>query len=399
MKSYFSLSQMTAGFVAVMIGFTSTVVLVFQAAIAAGANTAEISSWLFALGFSIAISCIALSLYYRMPILIGWSTPGAALLVTSLAGIPMSEAVGAFVFAAVLTIISGATGLIEKILNHIPKTLPTAMLAGILLNFGIKIFAVMQQQLFLVAAMVTVYLIGKRIFPRTITIFVLIVGICIAQAHGLLNFKQIPINIALPIFTYPVFTLSTLMSIGLPLFLVTTTSQNIPGLAVITACGFKPPINPVISFTGLINGIFACFGCYSISLTALTAAICASPEADKHPGLRYRATIFSGICWICIALFGGTVVAIFSALPKELLTALAGLALLNTLSTNLTAALEKASERESALITILITASGFSLFGVGSACWGLIGGLLTSMLQKEFKKVHANKEDASTQTN
>ena len=392
MRSYFSSSHLTAGFVAVMIGFTSSVVLVFQAATVAGASSAEISSWLFALGCSIGFSCIGLSIYYRMPVLIGWSTPGAALLASSLMGISMPEAVGAFVFASFLTIISGATGLIKKIVTYLPKSLSAAMLAGILLNFGINIFGAMQHQFILVICMLVSYLIGKRAFPQLVTIFVLIVGVLVAKALGLFSLGSISLSFSYPIFTYPVFSIATLMSVGLPLFIVTTTSQNIPGLAVLNACGFKPPISSIINVSGLTNGFFACFGCYSIGMTALTGAICAGPSADKNPAYRYRASVFAGICWLGIAVFGGTIVALFSAFPKELMLALAGLALLNTLGSNLTAALEKESEREPAIITILITASGFSIFGVGSACWGLVGGILTMVLLNGFKQTIENTE-------
>lgn len=386
MLKYFSLSNMVAGFVAVMVGFTSSAVLVFQAATAAGASPAEISSWLFALGMSMAITCIGLSLYYRVPILTGWSTPGAALLATSLAGVSMPEAIGAFIFAALLSVLTGVTGLFEKAINHIPRALTSAMLAGILIHFGMNIFVAMQDQFTLIAIMLTTYLIGKRFFPRYVIIFVLLAGILTAEFNGLFHLENFHITLSTPIFTFPVFSLSTLISVGIPLFMVTMTSQNIPGVAVLNASGYQPPISPIISFTGIINCLLAPFGSYSICLAAITAAICTSKEADINPKNRYKSTVFGGICWLLIGIFGATIVTLFFAFPRELILAIAGLALLGTIGNSLKVALEEDTQREPALITILVSASGITLLGIGAAFWGLIAGILASMILNWRKK-------------
>jgi benzoate membrane transport protein len=378
MLKYFSFSNMAAGFVAVMVGFTSSAVLVFQAATTAGASPAEISSWLFALGMSMAVTCIGLSLYYKVPILTGWSTSGAALLVTSLSGVTMPEAIGAFIFAALLTVLTGITGLFEKAITHIPRSLTSAMLAGILIHFGMNIFIAMQGQFLLIAGMLVTYLLGKRAFPRYVIIFVLLVGILIAEVQGLFHLDNFHMSLATPIFTAPVFSLSTLISVGIPLFIVTLTSQNIPGVAVLDASGFRPPISSVISFTGVVNALLAPFGSYSICLAALTAAICTSKEADVNPANRFKSTVFAGICWFFIGIFGATIVALFFAFPKELILAIAGLALLGTISNSLKVALEEDTQREPALITILVCASGLTFFGIGSAFWGLFAGIFSS---------------------
>ena len=380
MPNYFSISNIVAGFIAVLIGFTSSAVIVFQAASIAGASPAEISSWLFALGLSIASTCIGFSLYYRQPILVGWSTPGAALLATSLAGLSMPEAIGAFIFASFLIIISGITGIFERIMVHIPRSLTSAMLAGILLHFGMNVFTAMQNQFPLVFTMLITYLIGKRLFPRYVIILVLIAGIASAAIEGLFHLENFHFTFAVPIFTMPVFSLSALISVGIPLFIVTMTSQNVPGIAVMNASGFNPPISPLISWTGIATLLFAPFGCYSIGLAAITAAICTGEEADEDPASRYKSTIIAGLCWLFIGVFGATVVTLFFAFPSELILALAGLALFSTIGSSLKVALDDDDQREPAIITILIAASGLSLFGIGAAFWGLVAGTIASVL-------------------
>jgi benzoate membrane transport protein len=389
MFKYFSNANITAGFVGVLVGFTSSVVIVIQAATTAGATQAEISSWLFALGISLAATCIGLSLYYRMPILTGWSTPGAALLVTSLSGLSMPEAVGAFVFSAIFTILAGVTGIFETIMERIPRALTSAMLAGILLHFGMNVFVAMQHQEILVCTMLVTYLIGKRFFPRYTIILVLFSGMFTAGWEGLFHMDAVHLTLPSPIFTKPIFSMSALISVGIPLFIVNTTSQNIPGIAVIHHAGYKPPISHLISWTGVATLLFAPFGCFSIGLAAMTAAICTGKEADINSNNRYKATVFAGICWLLIAIFGATVVGLFFAFPRELVLALAGLALFSTISSSLKTALEEEVEREPAIITILVCASGFSIFGIGSAFWGLIAGIMASLLLNWHKQVSA----------
>jgi benzoate membrane transport protein len=380
MRSYFSIANITAGFIAVMVGFSSSAAIVFQAASTAGASASEISSWLFALGFSIAIPCIGLSLYYRMPILIGWSTPSAALLVTSLAGVSLQEAIGVFIFSAILTILAGMTGLFEKAISHIPRGITSGMLAGILLHFGLNVFVAMENQFQLVATMLFTYVIGKRFFPRYVILIVFMIGILVTKITGSLDFGDLHFALSFPIWTTPVFNPASLISIGIPLFIVTMTSQNIPGITILHESNFRPPISPVISWIGCSSLLFAPFGCYSICLTALTAAICTSNEAGSDPTARYKSTIFAGICWFAIGIFGSTIVALFSAFPKALVISIAGLALFSSIGSSLKIALDEASQREPAIITLLISASGISIFGVGGAFWGLLAGIVCSIV-------------------
>lgn len=386
MRHTFSLANMSAGFVAVLVGFTSSAVLVFQAAKHMGASEAEISSWILALGLSIAITCIGLSLRYRMPVLTGWSTPGAALLATSLGSVSMPEAIGAFIFCAFLTLVFGVTGLFNRLINYIPRSLSSAMLAGILFHFGANVFVSMQQQFGLVCAMFVTYLLGKRFFPRYVIVGVLLLGGIMAWKQGLFDLQPIQWTLSKPIFTTPVFTFSALISIGLPLFFVNMASQYIPGIAVIKAHGYNLPVSKTISWIGLSTLCFAPFGCYSVTLAAITGAICMGKEADNNPAMRYKATIFAGLCWLIIALFSASIVQLFQNFPAALATSLAGLALLSTIGNSLHTALENEHEREAALITILMCSSGFSLYGIGAAFWGLAAGIITLFLLRWRKK-------------
>lgn len=376
MVNKFSFANLTAGFVAVMVGFTSSVVIIFQAAAAVGANSAEVGSWLLALGLGMGITSIGLSLFYRMPILIAWSTPGAALLVTSLAGVSMPEAIGAFIFCALLILIAGLTGWFEKLMTYIPRSLTSAMLAGILLQFGMNLFVAMQQQFVLVTVMLIGYLFGRQLFPRYVIILSLTLGIAIAVYEGLFDLTHCHFALSIPQWVFPVFSWPVLVSIGIPLFVVTMTSQNMPGVAVLRTAGYNPPISPLISWTGLTTLVLAPFGGYAFNLAAITAAICMGEEADVNPAKRYRATVWAGIFYVVTGILGASVVALFAAFPKALVLAIAGLALLNTIGSSLKLAIEDEAHREPALITFLVSASGMSLLGIGSAFWGLVAGAL-----------------------
>ncbi len=389
----FSFSCLTAGFVAVLVGITSSAVIIFQAAAAAGATPAEISSWMGALGIGMGLTCIGLSLRYRAPVITAWSTPGAALLVTSLAGIPMSEAIGAFVFSAALITLCGVTGWFERAMDKIPLSIAAAMLAGILVRFGMDVFVAMKLQFALVFVMFAVYLLCKRLLPRYAIIVVLAAGVILASTKGLLHFEKFHFAFATPVFTMPVFSWSTIIGVGIPLFVVTMASQNAPGVAVIRTSGYKTPISPLISWTGFVTFLLAPFGCFSINLAAITAAICMGKEAHEDPAKRYWAGIAAGFFYLLIGIFGATVGALFAAFPKELVLAIAGLALFGTIANGLTVAMSNERQREAALITFLVTASGVSLFGIGAAFWGLLAGALAYFVLN-WKRGHV----APTQT-
>lgn len=375
-----SLSAVIAGFVTVLVGFTSSAVIVFQAAQSLGASPAEIASWMWALGLGMGLTCIGLSLWYRVPVVTAWSTPGAAMLISSAAGVSMQEAIAAFLITGFLMALCGFTGWFERMMNRIPISLASGMLAGVLLRFGMDVFVAMQTQFVMVFAMFVVYLLLRRLLPRYAVVAALLLGIIIAGAQGLLQINSIVFDWAHPIFTAPQFSVKALVGVALPLFVVTMASQNVPGVATLRAFHYNVPISPLIGWTGLATVLLAPFGGYALNLAAITAAICMGREAHEDPDKRYVAAIAAGFFYILVGLFGATVSALFAAFPKELVLAIAGLALLGTIGNGLAAALTREDEREPALITFLVTASGVVLFGIGSAFWGLLAGVLAIAL-------------------
>lgn len=375
MLKYFGLSHISAGFIAVLVGYTSSAAIVFQAASAAGASAAHISSWLLALGVGMGVTCIGLSLYYRSPVLTAWSTPGAALLATALVGLPMSDAIGVFIFASALLTFCGVTGLVDVLMSHVPKSLAAAMLAGVLLRFGLGVFVSLGSQLWLVALMLLIYFGGRKMNSRYTIPLTLLGGLIWSAMGGLIHFEAVALTVARPVFTAPTFSLSTMIGVGIPLFIVTMASQNVPGIAVLRANGYMTPVSPLIGWTGFVGLVLAPFGGYQFNLAAITAAICMSPEADSNPDRRFLASVWAGVFYLVTGLLGATVASLFVALPKELVAAIAGIALLGTISNSLSGALLDGKERDAALITFLVTASGVVLGGIGSAFWGLLLGL------------------------
>lgn len=385
MRSFFHLSRISAGFVAILVGYTSSAVIIFQAATAAGASAAEVSSWLWALGVGMGVTSIGLSWYYRQPVLTAWSTPGAALLVTSLSGVSLSDAIGAFLVCSFLLTLTGVMGWFDAIMKRIPPSLAGAMLAGVLLQFGLNLFGTLDTFPVLVGLMLASYLLLRRRQPRFVIPVTLLVGLLTAYAQGLLHLDIIELEFAKPILTVPTWNLAVLIGIGIPLFLVTMASQNVPGIAVLRANGYDTPVSPIIGWTGFTGLLLAPFGGFTFNLAAITAAICMGKEADPDPSKRYIASIWAGLFYVITGLFGATVASLFAAFPTALVMAIAGLALLGTIGNSLAGALAESDGRDAAIVTFLVTASGLTIGGIGSAFWGLILGL---MAYHGHKNVH-----------
>lgn len=387
-----SFSAIIAGFVAVLVGYTSAAAIVFQAYQAAGASLEQVGSWFTMLGFGMGITTIGLSLYYRTPILTAWSTPGAALLVTSLPGISINDAIGIFIFANGLIVLSGITGLFARLMRYIPQALSAAMLCGILLRFGLDAFTSFQSNFSLAGSMCLVYLLARRFVPRYTVILSLIIGLIIASLQGSIAFHGQNLHFSVPEFTPPHFSWPTLIGIGVPFFVVTMASQNAPGIATLNASGYKVAVSPLIASTALVTMILAPFGVYAIGIAAITAAICMGKDVHPDPKKRYTAAVAAGVFYLVAGVLGGSIGTLFTALPPALIHTLAGLALLATLSGSLHRALSDEKQRDAAMVTFLITASGIQLFGVGSAFWGLIGGIITHCILSFRAKTQENNQ-------
>lgn len=380
----FKLSHLTSGFISILVGYSAGVAVVFQAAEAVGATQAQINSWMLVLGVGMGVSVLILSIYYKMPILTAWSTPGAALLAVSLSGVSIEQATGAFLLCGLLLTITGLTGWFEKIAKFVPIPLANAMLAGILFQFGIGIFQSLEAEFALVAAMGFTYLLGKIFLGRYTVPTVLLVGIVASGFLGLFQQQEIELAIAKPVFIMPEFSLSVLLSVGLPLYIVTMTSQNMPGVATLRAGGYEPPISTSITVTGIMTLLLAPFGGYTFNLAAITAAIVLGEDADENKQTRYKAAVVAGILYIIVGLMGATVVSLFFIAPKALISAIAGMALLGTIGNALVGALADLKQREPALITFLVTVSGIGFFGIGAAFWGLVIGVIANLIMTKL---------------
>ncbi|MFT0212885.1 benzoate/H(+) symporter BenE family transporter [Pseudomonas sp. F1_0610] len=377
---HLTFSAVIAGFVAVLVGYTSSAAIVVQALTVAGLPASQMGGWLSMLGIAMGITSIGLSLYYRIPVLTAWSTPGAALLVTSLTGVSINEAIGVFIFASGLMLLCGITGIFERLITHIPQAIASAMLAGILLRFGLDAFVALQEDTYLFIIMFLSYLLAKRYIARYAIMLMLIIGLITCLLQGSLHEAVQGTTFAIPEFISPHFSLSSLLGVGLPFFIVTMASQNTPGIAILQAAGYKPKISSLITYIALATLLFTPWGGFSIGIAAITAAICMGKDVHPDPDKRYIGAVCAGFFYLLAGIFGGSIGMLFSILPSSLIHILAGLALLGTLANSLQRALIEESKRDAALVTFLVTASGASLFSIGSAFWGLIAGVITYMI-------------------
>ena len=379
-----SLSAFVAGFVAVLVGFTSSVAIVFQAAQSFGATPAQITSWIWALGLGMGLCSLVPSLLLRKPVMVAWSTPGAAVLSTAGAAgsFSMGEAVGAFMVCSLLVILVGATRGLERVADRIPMEIASALLAGVLARFGIQAFAAAQTALPLVLLMVGTYLVARRMAARYAVVVTLVVGILWVLITGQMAWSMEPVRLAMPVFVAPQWSVSAIVSLAIPLFVVTMASQNLPGMAVIRASGYELPVSRLITMTGWASLVLAPFGAFALNFSAITAAICMGPEAHEDRSKRYTAAASCGAIYIVIGLFGALVTGLLTSFPKELVVAIAGIALLSTIGNGLASALRDERHREPALITFLVTLSGITLMDIGSAFWGVVAGSLALFVQQ-----------------
>jgi benzoate membrane transport protein len=375
-----SVSTVVAGLVAMLTGYTSSLVLMIQAGQAAHLSDAQVSSWIWALSIGMGVTTIGLSLLSRVPVVVAWSTPGAALLIASLPGVPYPEAIGAFVMAALMMTAAGLTGWFDKLMRVLPASIASALLAGILFRISVDVFVQAEHQTTLMLVMFAAYLAGRRWWPGYAVPGVLVIGVVLAGGLGQLHLDTFRFAITVPVWTTPAFSLSAFISIAVPLFVVALASQNIPGLAVLRADGYHVAARPLIAITGLASVLLAPFGSHGINLAAITAAICTGPQSHPDPARRYTAAVVCGIGYLAAGIMAASIAALFTAFPKALVVAAAAYALLGSIANGLTVAMQNPGERDAALLTFMITASGMTLAGVGSAFWGIVGGMLALIL-------------------
>ncbi|HET9976379.1 MAG TPA: benzoate/H(+) symporter BenE family transporter [Burkholderiaceae bacterium] len=376
-----SLPAIVAGFVAVLVGFTSSVAIVFAAAQALGATPAQTTSWMWALGLGMGLTSIGLSWWAKQPVLTAWSTPGAAL-IAGTSGVAMDEAIGAFVACGMLIVAAGVTRTFERAMDRIPQAIAAALLAGVLARFGLDAVGAVKTAPLLVGAMALAFIAGRRAWPRYAVPGVLCAGIAVAVLQGRMQWGLVRWELALPVWTTPVFTVSAFIGLALPLFVVTMASQNLPGVAAQRAAGYATPVSPSITATGAATVLLAPFGGYAFNLAAITAAICMGREASADPARRWTAAVMAGVFYLAIGSAGAAVVGLLQAFPRELVLALAGLALVGTIAGALAVALHSERHRDAALITFLVTLSGVTLAGIGSAFWGVVAGTIVLVVQQ-----------------
>ena len=370
------LHPVIAGLISVIVNYGGTFILVFQAAKIAGLSPELTASWVWSVSIGVGVSGLFLSWKYRAPIITAWSTPAAAFLVVALATTPYAEAIGAYMISAAAFVLLGLSGYFEKLIRLIPPGIAAGLLGGILLQFGIGAFAGMSIDPLLVGLLIAAYLVLKRFSARYAVVGILVLGLVFLLSQGRVDLTGLSLQLATPVFTRPEFSLNALLSVALPLFLITLTGQYMPGMLVLRNDGYKTSANPIVTLTGLGSLLMAPFGSHAFNIAAITAAICTGKEASQDPSKRWIAGIAAGVFYILVGIFGVTLAAVFMAFPATFITTLAGLALLGTIGGSLASAMVDAKSREAALITFLASAANITLLGIGGAFWGLLIGLV-----------------------
>lgn len=380
LKEDWSLSATVAGFLAVLISYSGPLIIFFQAAQKAQVSPAMMISWIWAISIGAAIAGIFLSIKFKVPVITAWSAPGTALLVTLFPDISLNEAVAAYITSAIVILIIGITGYFDKLLKWIPQDISAAMMAGILFQFGVGLFIATDSMPILVFGMLLVFLLAKRFTPRYAMIWVLAVGILLSMILGKMNPVELSFSLAIPQWISPHWTWNSTLNLALPLILVSLTGQFLPGMAIMKISGYDTPAKPIITVTSIASLCVACIGGITIVLASITAALCMGKDAHELKDKRYIAGVANGIFYILGGLFAGSIVMLFSLLPKALVAALAGLALLGAISTNIFAAMRNEAHRDAALLTFLATASGMQFLGLSSVFWGIFIGIIAHLI-------------------
>ncbi|MFX9107908.1 benzoate/H(+) symporter BenE [Acinetobacter baumannii] len=380
LKNDWSISATVAGFLAVLISYSGPLIIFFQAAQRAHVSTDMMVSWIWGISIGAAVSGIYLSIKYKTPVITAWSAPGTALLVTLFPNISLNEAVAAYITSAIVIFLIGITGYFDKLLKWIPQDVAAGMMAGILFQFGISLFTASDSMPLIVLSMLIVFLVAKRLMPRYTMIWVLAAGVLLSLILGKMNPVDVSFNLAIPQWISPEWTWNSTLNLAVPLILVSLTGQFLPGMAIMKLSGYDTPAKPIITATSIASLAVACVGGITIVLASITAALCMGKDAHELKEKRYIAGIANGIFYILGGLFAGSIVMLFSLLPKELVAALAGLALLGAIATNISVAMKNDSQRDAALITFLATASGMHFLGLSSVFWGICIGVIAHFI-------------------
>ena len=380
LKNDWSISATVAGFLAVLISYAGPMIIFFQAAQQADVSSSMMASWIWGSSIGSAITGIILSIKFKVPVITAWSAPGTALLVALFPGITLNEMVAAYISSAIIIFIIGVTGSFDRLLKAIPQGLAAGMMAGILFQFGIGLFKATDSMPYVVFGMLLCFLLAKRFSPRYAIIWVLIAGISLSFIFGKINPVAMSFSLAIPELIMPQWTWSSTLNLALPLTIVSLTGQFLPGMAILKLSGYDMPAKPILSLASIVSVGVAIVGGITIVLAAITAALCTGKDAHELKEKRYIAGIANGIFYILGGLFAGSIVMLFSILPKELVAALAGLALLGAIATNISTAMHNESQRDSALITFMATASGMSFLGLSSVFWGICIGIVAHVI-------------------
>lgn len=378
-------SVFSAALVAALVGYGSTIALVLAAAAAVGATPAQTASWVLAVCLAKAVGTAFLSTWHRVPVVLAWSTPGAALIAAS-TGFTMAEAVGAFLLAALLIAATGLVKPLGALVARIPDGIAGAMLAGVLLPFCLKGAGAAQTAPTLVLPMVALFLLVRLKNPALAVLAALTAGLVLAFATGAAVWPSLPPIPPTPLFVMPAFHLPALIGLGLPLYLVTMASQNLPGFATMRAAGFAPPVRAALGVTGGISAVAALFGAHTVNMAAITAAICMGDDVHPDRSQRWKVGLAYALVWIVLGLTGPVILALLGALPPALMTALVALALLGPLMGALSGAYAQPEQRFAATITLSVAASGVAIAGVGAAFWGLLAGLLVWGMERLVRR-------------
>lgn len=384
--SDWSLSAVAAGFLAVLISYAGPLVIFFQAAQAAHVPDAMVASWVWAISIGAAVSGIYASWRWKAPVVTAWSAPGTALLVSLFPGLSLNEAVGAYITAAVVILLIGVSGTFDRLMRLIPKGIAAGMMAGILFQFGTHAFAAASAMPVLAFSMIAIYVVGRRWWPRYYIVVVLLAGIALAMPLGLTHFDGVTLEFTHPVFIAPHWALSSTLSLAIPLVVVSLTGQFLPGMAVLRGSGYDIPAKPIMTATSVASISVAFFGGITIVIAAITAALCTGKDAHDDPSRRYVAGIANGVFYLIGGTFAGAIVMLFAALPKPFVAILAGLALIGAIASNVMGAIEDGEHREASIITFLATASGLTLFGLGSAFWGIVIGSAAALVLRPAQR-------------